>query len=196
MTGLDVDKEEIMEIHCIITTGNLEIVDLTGWGVVVHQSAERMAQMDEWCTRTHGASGLTEAVIKSTISPEEAATGLLTYIQRYIPGRRIGLLAGNSVHADRAFLRKGPYAKVVDHLHYRLLDVSAIKEAAKRWCPPSVMNGAPKKKGLHLAKDDILESIAEARYFKDVIFAPLDKKPEGMIEVVPEEEDAWAENLL
>jgi oligoribonuclease len=80
-----------------------------------------------------GKSGLTAAVIESTTTPQQAASDLLSYIQKHIPEKGVALLAGNSVHADRAFLRKGPYQKVLDHLHYRILDVSSIKEAARRW---------------------------------------------------------------
>lgn len=80
-----------------------------------------------------GDSGLTAAVIESTVTPQQAADGLLAYVQKYIPQKGTALLAGNSVHADRAFLRKAPYNKVLDHLHYRILDVSSIKEAARRW---------------------------------------------------------------
>lgn len=80
-----------------------------------------------------GESGLTSAVINSTVTPQQAADGLLAYIQKYVPKKRVALLAGNSVHADRAFLYKEPYKKVLDHLHYRILDVSSIKEAARRW---------------------------------------------------------------
>jgi len=80
-----------------------------------------------------GESGLIQAVINSTVTPEVAADGLLAYIKKYVPEKRIALLAGNSVHADRAFLRKEPYKKVLDHLHYRILDVSSIKEATRRW---------------------------------------------------------------
>ena len=74
------------------------------------------------------------------------------------------------MHADKAFLRKEPYKKVTDHLHYRILDVSTLKEAAKRWSPLEVLVGLPKKKLLHTARDDILESIAEAKYYKEAIF--------------------------
>jgi oligoribonuclease len=74
------------------------------------------------------------------------------------------------VHADKAFLRKGPYKQVNDHLHYRILDVSALKEAAKRWSSVEVLEGVPKKKLLHKAKEDILESIEEARYYKEAVF--------------------------
>ncbi|OTA93547.1 hypothetical protein M434DRAFT_395484 [Hypoxylon sp. CO27-5] len=170
MTGLDPDQEEIIEIFCIITTGKLDIVDENGWGTVVHQSQERMDKMDDWCTRVHGNSGLTAAVVASTVTPEQAADELFAYIKKHVPERG-ALLAGNSVHADRAFLRKEPYKKVVDYLNHRILDVSAIKEAARRWCPRAIIRNAPTKQGLHQAKEDILESIAEARYYKEVIFS-------------------------
>lgn len=170
MTGLDPDKEEIIEIFCIITDGNLNLLDAAGWGTVVHQPQARMDQMDEWCTRTHGESGLTAAVVASIVTPQQAADGLLAYISKHVPEPRKALLAGNSVHADRGFLTKGPYRKVVDHLHYRILDVSSIKEAARRWCPSEVLAGAPTKKYMHLARDDILESIEEARYYQRAIF--------------------------
>ncbi|SPQ18951.1 d89e6b54-09b0-4517-9081-47431e232b0b [Thermothielavioides terrestris] len=169
MTGLDPDTDAIIEIYCLITDGQLELLDEAGWGVVVHQTRERMETMDEWCTRVHGESGLTAAVIESTVTPEQAADGLLTYIQKYVPERGSALLAGNSVHADRAFLRKPPYSKVLDHLHYRILDVSSLKEAARRW-RPEVAAAAPRKKGLHQAKQDIIESIKEARYYRTAIF--------------------------
>ncbi len=88
----------------------------------------------------------------------------------YVPEPKRALLAGNSVHADKAFLRKKPYKKVSDHFSHRILDVSSIKEAAKRWCELDILTGVPKKKTLHKAKDDILESIAEAKYYKEAIF--------------------------
>ncbi|KAL2157406.1 hypothetical protein VTH06DRAFT_6098 [Thermothelomyces fergusii] len=169
MTGLDPDSDSIIEIYCLITDGQLNLLDECGWGVVVNHSKERMAMMDEWCTRVHGNSGLIAAAIESTVTPQQAADGLLAYIQKYVPKKGTALLAGNSVHADRAFLRKAPYNKVIDHLHYRILDVSSIKEAARRWCP-QIASAAPRKRGLHKAKDDILESIEEAKFYKSVIF--------------------------
>ena len=113
---------------------------------------------------------MTAAVLSSTTTPEEAAESLLAYIKKYVPERRSALLAGNSVHADKAFLRKEPYKKVNDYLSHRILDVSTIKEAARRWCAKEVVRGRPEKKLLHKAKDDILESIEEARYYKEAIF--------------------------
>lgn len=178
MTGLDPDKEEIIEIFCFITNGNLDLLDESGWGTVVHQPKSRMDQMDVWCTYTHGQTGLTEEVIASSVTPEQAAEGLLAYVKKYVPDTRTALLAGNSVHADRSFLVKGPYRKVVDHLHYRILDVSSIKEAASRWCP-KVIAKAPRKKTSHKAKDDILESIDEARYYKNLIFQASERETQA-----------------
>lgn len=169
MTGLDPDKEEIIEIFCLITHANLELIDPEGWGTVIHQPKERLDQMDDWCVQTHGGSGLTAAVIASEVTAEKAADELLAYIKKYIPEPRTALLAGNTVHADKAFLRKEPYRKVVDFLHYRILDVSSIKEAAMRWSP-QVLNGLPRKKLLHKAKDDIMESIEEAKFYKKAVF--------------------------
>ncbi|KAL2758854.1 hypothetical protein ACRALDRAFT_1040709 [Sodiomyces alcalophilus JCM 7366] len=203
MTGLDPDKEEILEIHCLITTGNLQLLDEKGWGAVIHHPKSRLDQMDEWCTRTHGATGLTDAVLASTTTPEQAAVDLLAYIKRHVPAPRTALLAGNSVHADRAFLAKRPYAAVLDHLHYRLLDVSAIKEAVRRWCPPAVLQDAPRKKGVHRGREDILESISEARYYRDAVFGLTWKgreaeRGEGDETSAYEKdaEEAWADNLL
>ena len=125
---------------------------------------------DEWCTKTHRESGLTAKVIDSETTPEQAAYDLLEYIKKYVPEPKRALLAGNSVHADKAFLRKEPYKKVNDHLSHRILDVSTLKEAARRWSSLDVLIGVPKKKLLHTAKSDILESILEARYYKEAIF--------------------------
>lgn len=83
--------------------------------------------------RADGNSGLTAAVIESNVTPQQAADGLLAYVQKHVPVSGTALLAGNSVHADRAFLRKAPYDRILNHLHYRILDVSSIKEAARRW---------------------------------------------------------------
>jgi oligoribonuclease len=170
MTGLDIDNDEIIEIFCLITNGDLELLEPNGFGATIHLPKERMDQMDDWCTKTHRNSGLTAAVVASTTTPEKAADDLFQYILRYVPERRVALLAGNTVHADKAFLRKEPYRKVIDHLHHRILDVSSIKEAAKRWSPAEVLRQVPMKQGLHQAREDILESIAEAKYYKETIF--------------------------
>ena len=120
---------------------------------------------DEWCTKTHGESGLTVKVVASKTTPEQAATDLLDYIKKFIPEPKRGLLAGNSVHADKAFLRKEPYKKVHDLLSHRILDVSTLKELARRW-KPELAKGLVKQ-GKHEALADIYESIEELKYYRE-----------------------------
>lgn len=170
MTGLDRNRDTIMSISCFITDADLNLLDTDGFDSIVHHERARLDTMDEWCINTHGKSGLTQACIESTVRPEAAAASLLDYIKRFIPESRKGLLAGNSVHCDKEFLSKAPYSKVLGHLHYRILDVSSIKEAARRWAPEQVLMAAPPKKGLHQAREDILESISEARFYRDAFF--------------------------
>lgn len=180
MTGLDPDNDVIIEIFCIITNGKLDVLDEQGWGTVVHASKDKMHSMGDYVTEMHRKTGLTEKVLASEVTPQEAADRLLEYIQKFVPERKKALLAGNSVHADRAFLRKEPYKKVASYLHHRILDVSAIKEAAKRWSDPAIARHVPQKKMLHQARQDILESIEEARYYKECIFSGAkDPKPHG-----------------
>ena len=170
MTGLDRETDQIMSICCFITDANLSLLDDHGFEAVIHHAKSTLDRMDDWCTSTHGKSGLAQACLDSSTTPAEAAQGLLEYIQHFIPKQRSGLLAGNSVHCDKEFLSKGPYNAVMRHLHYRILDVSSIKEAARRWSTADVLAGAPRKKGLHQAREDILESIEEAKYYRDVFF--------------------------
>lgn len=171
MTGLDPATEEILEIACIITTPDLQPLD-EGFTTIVHVPASRLDQMGPWCTETHAATGLTPAVLASKVTHEEAAANLLSYIKSHMPEPRKGLLAGNTVHMDRLFLTKPPYDAVVEHLHYRILDVTSLKEAARRWCAKKIVKGVPRKKTGHRALDDILESIEEAKYYREKIFAP------------------------
>ena len=170
MTGLDAERDTIMSISCFITNAQLEIIDDRGWDAIIHHDRSTLDQMNEWCINTHGKSGLTAATIASNTTPEAAADGLLHYIKRYIHQPRKGLLAGNSVHCDKEFLKKSPYNQVLDYLGYRILDVSSIKEAARRWAPESLLDQVPKKQGLHQAREDILESIEEARFYRKVFF--------------------------
>lgn len=170
MTGLDPSKNSILQISCFITDSQLNLLDTQGWGAIIHHPQSILDQMDAWCTRTHASTGLTSAAIASTTTPEQAAEGLLSYIKKYVPEQRIALLAGNSVHADRAFLSKARYDRVLEHLHYRILDVSSIKEAVRRWATEEKLRGVPGKKGVHEAREDILESIEEARFYKEMFF--------------------------
>ncbi|RMY65974.1 hypothetical protein D0863_08752 [Hortaea werneckii] len=170
MTGLDLSKDTIMSLACFITDAQLNLLDETGYECILQHSQGQLDAMGEWCQNHHGASGLTQACLNSTTTAETAATELLEYIQKFIPDRKQGLLAGNTVHADKAFLVQEPWRKVIRHLHHRILDVSAIKEAARRWAPEDALKKSPQKKGKHEAKADILESIEEARYYRRVFF--------------------------
>ena len=172
MTGLDLSKDTIMSLACFVTDHELNVLDETGYEAVIHHSKAQLDALGEWCTKHHGASGLTKACLDSTTTAETAASELLEYVQKYAPERRRALLAGNTVHADKAFLVVEPWTKVMKHLHHRILDVSAIKEAARRWAPVAVLKKSPQKAGKHEAKADILESIEEARYYKKVFFDP------------------------
>ena len=171
MTGLDTSKDTIMSLACFVTDYNLNLLD-EGYEAVIHHSHEQLDQMGDWCTSHHRDSGLTQACLESTTTAQQASDALLAYIQSHVPERKKALLAGNTVHADQRFLRMEPWRQVVSYLHHRILDVSAIKEAAKRWAPLEVIKQSPAKAGRHEAKADILESIAEARYYKDMFFAP------------------------
>ncbi|KAI4214345.1 MAG: hypothetical protein LQ351_003098 [Letrouitia transgressa] len=170
MTGLDLDKDQIISISCFITDAQLNLLDAEGFDVIVHLDKSTLNAMNEWCQKTHGESGLTASSIASTTTPEQAAEGLLQYIRKYVSKPRTGLLAGNSVHADKEFLKRQPYLRVMDYLHYRILDVSTIKEAARRWAEPKTIGQIPKKKGLHQAREDILESIEEAKFYRSAFF--------------------------
>jgi oligoribonuclease (3'-5' exoribonuclease) len=167
MTGLNPKSDSILSIACFVTDSKLNLLEQNGFEAVIYHPQARLDAMDEWCTRTHGASGLSQAVLESKTSAEEAVRDLLAYIERLVPERGIALLAGNSVHADKMFLMEWPWAAVLDHLHYRILDVSTIKEGVRRWCRVELLEGFPKdlKQGKHEAKADILESIEEARYY-------------------------------
>lgn len=171
MTGLDPSKDTIMSLACYITDANLQLLDSNGCHATIHHADEQLSRMGEWCVQQHGTSGLTAACLESDTTAQGAAQDLLAYIKRYIPDPRRALLAGNSVHADRAFLVLEPYAPVIQHLNHRILDVSTIKEAARRWASEDVLAGIPKKEGKHEAKADILESIKEAKYYQEAFFS-------------------------
>lgn len=166
MTGLDSTSDRILSISCYVTDHRLNLVEEEGCHAIIATSKSVLDSMGEWCQKTHGQNGLIKACLSSAaVSADYAAFDVLAYIQKHVAKPRTALLAGNSVHADKMFLMQQPWIPILDHLHYRILDVSAIKEAAKRWCDQSVLDEAPTKKLTHTAKEDILESIAEARYY-------------------------------
>ncbi|KAI8064811.1 ribonuclease H-like domain-containing protein [Gilbertella persicaria] len=165
MTGLDITKDHLIEIAVLITDGELNIV-AEGPELIIHQPKEVMDNMNEWCIEHHGKSGLTQQVIESKLSIEEAEEKVHSFLKQHLP-KGVAPLAGNSVHADKQFLLK-EMPKVVDHLHYRIVDVSTIKELTKRWYPETA-SGVVKKAG-HRALDDIIESIEELKYYREHVF--------------------------
>ncbi|KAL8992467.1 MAG: hypothetical protein Q9169_007083 [Polycauliona sp. 2 TL-2023] len=173
----DVDNDDIISLCCFITDAQLNFLDEKGFEAIIHLEKSRLDAMDEWCVNTHGKSGLTQASIESTTTAQEAADGLLGYIEMYVFRSGRGLLAGNTVHQDKAFLRKPPFDSVIRYLNYRILDVSSINEAARRWAPPGSLDQAPPKSGLHEAREDVLDSIREARFYRDLFFKQTPKIP-------------------
>lgn len=166
MTGLDVQNDHIIEICCIITDGNLKIVDEAGYESTVYVPKKVLDNMNEWCVEHHTESGLVAKILANPQQTLEKVQGeLLAYITKYIDEPRKGVLAGNSVHMDKFFMMK-EFPKVIEHLHYRLIDVSSIMEMGWRH-NPDLMRCFPKKKGAHTAKSDILESIAQLRWYKE-----------------------------
>ncbi|KAI0365579.1 ribonuclease H-like protein [Pilatotrama ljubarskyi] len=174
MTGLDPRKNQIIEIAVLITNGNLEIVD-EGISYIIRTDKEVLDKMDDWCRATHGASGLTEACIESPYTKDFVQQQVLSYIKKWIPKERIGVLAGNSVHMDRSFL-VGEMPDVVDWLHYRIVDVSSIKELARRWYRTASPPSTPQEPS-HRALDDIKGSIRELQWYRKNLFLPPNLAP-------------------
>lgn len=162
MTGLDVHRHRIIEIATIITDANLSIIAL-GPNLAIHQPESVLSQMDDWVKNTHSASGLLDRVRNSPYTEQSAEQETLDFIRQYV-GPQEAPLCGNSVWQDRRFLSE-QMKKLDAYLHYRLIDVSTIKELAKRWAPQ--VFAKIQKKSVHLALDDIQESIAELQYYKE-----------------------------
>ncbi|CAI4047361.1 hypothetical protein SUVZ_12G1130 [Saccharomyces uvarum] len=176
MTGLDHVNDRIIEICCIITDGHLTPVQgpdgqaESHYESVVHYGPEVMGKMNQWCVEHHGNSGLTAKVLASDKTLAQVEEELLAYIQRYIPDKNIGVLAGNSVHMDRLFMVR-EFPKVIDHLFYRIVDVSSIMEVARRH-NPALQARNPKKEAAHTAYSDIKESIAQLQWYMDNYLKP------------------------
>ena len=164
MTGLDPDKERIIEIATIITDSNLTIV-AEGPNLVINQPKELIENMDEWNTKQHGNSGSTQSVLHSSISEQAAEIETLEFIAKSV-GHKASPMCGNTVSHDRRFLAKY-MPDLESYFHYRHVDVSSVKELISRW-----MNDAQtyEKKGSHRAKDDIKESINELKLYKQMLF--------------------------
>ena len=164
MTGLDVKTESIIEIATLITDGELNII-ASGPNLAITVSEELLANMDEWNSTHHTTSGLVDRIRTEGVSLEEATRQTCEFLIEYIEPGTVPL-CGNSIHTDRVFLAK-EMPEVLDLLHYRIVDVSTIKELAKRWFPDSPRY---QKKEAHRALDDIIESIEELRHYRSTIF--------------------------
>jgi oligoribonuclease len=169
MTGLDPAREVIVEIATIITDDDLEIV-AEGPDLVIHQPDEALAAMDPVVVEMHTSSGLLEAIKASTITLEEAGAATLEFIKTHVPEPRTIPLCGNSIGTDRRFLAVY-LPEIEEHLHYRSVDVSTIKELTRRWYP-GALEATPRKATAHRALDDIRESIEELRWYRANVFKP------------------------
>lgn len=165
MTGLDAVNDALIEVAVIVTDSQLQPVD-AGINVVIKPPAGAVEKMDDFVTQMHTNSGLIEE-LDGGVSIEEAQATVLGYIQKIVPEAGIALLAGNSVGNDRLFLARD-MPQVIDHLHYRIVDVSSIKELARRWYPQD-FDAAPAKTGNHRALGDIQDSIDELAYYRSAI---------------------------
>ncbi|KAF0038727.1 hypothetical protein F2P81_009211 [Scophthalmus maximus] len=179
MTGLIIEEDQIIEMACIITDSDLNIL-AEGPNLIINQPDELLDGMSEWCKEHHGKSGLTQAVQDSKITLEQAEYEFLSFIRQHTPPGQCPL-AGNSVHADKRFLDKH-MPQFMHHLHYRIIDVSTIKELCRRWFPEEYKM-TPHKKSSHRALGDIQESIKELQYYQANIFkATLKEKKHMLVE--------------
>jgi len=168
MTGLELDKDVLVEIAVLVTDSQLNVLG-EGVDLVIKATPEQIAGMNDFVREMHTASGLITE-IPNGVSLEEASAQILEYLHKYAPGAGKSPLAGNSVSVDRTFIAK--YLPEVNaYLHYRTVDVSSIKELARRWYP-KVYFAAPKKTGNHRALGDIRDSIDELEYYRKSIFIP------------------------
>lgn len=168
MTGLDLRRDALIEVAVLVTDAELEVLD-AGLDLVIKPPQEALDQMVEVVRQMHTASGLLDALADGT-SLAEAQDRLLDYVRRFVPEPRKAPLCGNSIATDRAFLMRD-LPDLDAHLHYRMIDVSSIKELARRWYP-KVYYAAPEKRGGHRALADVTESVAELRYYRGTVFVP------------------------
>lgn len=169
MTGLDPDRHVLVEIAVVVTDADLTPLD-DGIDIVIHASEDDLAGMDDFVTRMHADSGLTEQIRESPVSVADAEAQVVEYLKKYVPVAGAAPLAGNSIASDRKFISR--YMPDLDvFLHYRMIDVSSIKELARRWYPRAYSN-QPDKGMQHRALADIRESIRELDYYRRALFVP------------------------
>jgi len=169
MTGLDPDRNTIVEIATLVTDDNLALV-AEGPDLVVHTSDEQLDAMEQIVKDMHSRSGLLDAIRQSTLSLEDAGRQTLEFIKQHVPEHSTVPLCGSSIGTDRRFLA-AQLPEIENWLHYRSVDVSTVKELCRRWYPKT-FKAAPPKKTSHRAMDDIRESIAELTYYRTAIFVP------------------------
>lgn len=166
MTGLDLDKDGLVEVAVVITDEQLNVVD-PGIDIVIKPSKEALDNMGDFVRNMHTESGLIDE-FETGVSLGEAQREVLDYVKKFVPQSGQALLAGNSIGTDKAFLERD-MPELINYLHYRVVDVSSIKELAKRWYHRT-FEEAPAKHGGHRALADILESIQELVYYRRVLF--------------------------
>lgn len=167
MTGLDLDHDALIEVSVLVTDGDLVALD-PGIDIVIHTSDELLDGMAEVVRDMHAHSGLTDEVRASTVALADAEQQVLAYIKQFVPERRTAPLCGNSIATDRGFIARD-MPELDDHLHYRMIDVSSVKELARRWFP-RVYYAQPKKGLAHRALADIKESVRELDYYRRTVF--------------------------
>jgi oligoribonuclease len=169
MTGLDLRKDALIEIAALVTDGELNLIG-EGIDLVIHADDDVLAGMPEVVEQMHARSGLTEEVRASRLTLADAQQQVLDWLRQYVPDPRTAPLAGNSIATDRGFLARD-MPELDAHLHYRMIDVSSIKELARRWYP-RVYYAQPPKGLAHRALADITESVRELAYYRETVFVP------------------------
>lgn len=167
MTGLELGHDQLIEVAVLITDSELNVLD-PGLDLVIHADDDALAAMPEVVQTMHAASGLTDEVRVATLTLAEAEHQVLAYVKRFVPEKRTAPLCGNSIATDRGFLARD-MPELDEHLHYRMIDVSSIKELARRWYP-RVYFAQPEKGLAHRALADITESIRELAYYRQTVF--------------------------
>ena len=184
MTGLDLGSDRLIEIAALVTDGDLNILG-DGVDVVIHADDHALAQMIDVVTEMHSRSGLIEEVRRSTVDLARAEAMVLDYIRTHVPQAKAVPLAGNSIATDRGFIARDMPA-LDDYLHYRMVDVSSIKELCRRWYP-RIYFGQPEKGLAHRALADIHESIRELQFYRRTAFVPPPGPSPTEIAVIAEE---------
>jgi oligoribonuclease len=169
MTGLDLHSDALIEIAALVTDGDLRVLG-EGVDLVIHADDTQLAGMPDVVRDMHARSGLTEEVRRSTLTVREAEEQVLAYVRAHVPDPRTTPLAGNSIATDRGFITRD-MPELDAHLHYRMVDVSSIKELCRRWYPRAFY-AKPEKGMTHRALADIRESIRELDYYRRTLFVP------------------------